>query len=125
MAMDKRGKAVGDLEGLAIGPNGKTLAIAAGGTHELILLRAPLPMVAFGGPDDHIDPDLLSDSRRFRRVQLGGRPLGVAFTPDGKRVVVANYLTDAVQVVDFDSAQVTATIPLGSPTPSSRSSRTA
>ena len=115
IAMDTQGKAVGDLDGLAVGPDGKQFAITAGGTHELILMRSSLPFVAYGGPDDHIDPELLKDAKRFRRVPLGGRPLGVAFTPDGERVVVANYLSNAIQVVDFESAKVSATIPLGGP----------
>jgi len=42
IALDIRGKAVGDPNGLAFGDKGKTLAIAAGGTHEL-LLWMPLP----------------------------------------------------------------------------------
>jgi YVTN family beta-propeller protein len=74
IAMDTRGQAVGDLDGIALGPNGNKLAVTAGGTHELILMRAPLPFVAYGGPDDHIDPELLRDTLRFRRVALGGRP---------------------------------------------------
>jgi YVTN family beta-propeller protein len=115
MAMDTRGKAVGDLDGITVSPNGEQIAVTAGGTHELILLRSELPFVAYGGPDDHIDPDLLRDERRFRRVPLGGRPLGVAFTPDGKHVVVANYLANAIQVVECSSAKVTATVPLGGP----------
>lgn len=113
IAMDTRGKAVGDLDGLAVGPDGRTFAVTASGTHELILMRWPLPFVAYGGPDDHIDPELLNDAHRFRRVPLGGRPLGVAFTPDGRQVVVTNYLSNTVQVVEFESAKVTATIHLG------------
>ncbi len=123
IAMDTRGRAVGDLEGLAVSPDGNKFAVTAGGTHELVLLRAPLPFVAYGGPDDHIDPDLLRDTRRFRRVALGGRPLAAAFTPDGKRVVVANYLGNSVQVVDFESAQLATTIPLGGPDAPSQARR--
>ena len=115
IAMDPRGRAVADLDGIAIGPDGNTLAVTAGGTHELILMRNALPFVAYGGPDDHIDPDLLRDVRRFRRVPLGGRPLAVTFTPDGGRVVVANSLSNSVQVVDFNSGKLTRTIPLGGP----------
>ncbi len=115
IAMDTRGQAVADLDGIAVSPDGKRIAVTAGGTHEVILLRTPLPFVAYGGPDDHIDPELLNDAHRFRRVPVGGRPLGVSFTPDGDQLVVANYLANAVQVVDFDSAKITKTIPLGGP----------
>ena len=115
IALDPRGKAVGDVDGVAVSPDGQTLAVTCGGTHELLLLRQPLPFVAFGGPADHIDPDLLSDEKRFRRVRLGGRPLGVAFTPDGHTVVVANYLSNSLELVDFESGQATRVIPLGGP----------
>lgn len=115
ITLDARGKAVGDLDGVAVSPDGNRLAVTAGGTHELILLGLPLPFVAFGGPGDHIEPALLRDKERFRRVDLGGRPLGVAFTPDGSRVVVANYLSNALQVVDVATAALSKAIPLGGP----------
>src|SRR5205823_317569 len=79
IALDPRGKAIGDVEAVSISRDGTALALAAGGTHELLLLRQPLPFVAFGGPGDHIDAELLRDSKRFRRVELGGRPTAVAF----------------------------------------------
>jgi YVTN family beta-propeller protein len=115
IALDTRGKAVGDVDGLAVSPDGNLLALTAGGTHELVLLRNPLPFVAYGGPDDHIEPDLLRDTQRFRRVPLGGRPLGVKFRPDGRTAAIANYLSNAIQIVDTETAQVTKTISLGGP----------
>ena len=52
---------------------------------------------------------------RFRRFPVGGRPTELAFSPDGASVSIANYLTDAVQVVDFASGRVIKTIDLGGP----------
>ena len=46
---------------------------------------------------------------------LGGRPTELAFAPDGKTLYVANYLADAVQVVDAEAAKLVRTIPLGGP----------
>lgn len=114
IALDVRGRAVGDLDGVALSPKGTIIAVTAGGTHELLLLRAPLPFVAYGGPGDHVEPELLN-SPRLRRVALGGRPLGVRFSPDGKTLVVANYLANALQVVDVEAAKVVRTIPVGGP----------
>ena len=48
-------------------------------------------------------------------MPLGGRPTEIAFAPDGKTLYVANYLADAVQVVDAESAKLLRTIPLGGP----------
>src|SRR5262249_44277397 len=45
---------------------------------------------------------------------LGGRPLAVV-SFDSHRLAVANYLLDAVQVVDAEEGKVVRTIPLGSP----------
>lgn len=115
IALDPQGKAFGDLEAVAVSDDGLQLALAAGGTHELLLLRQPLPFVAFGGPGDHVEPRLAKDPRRFRRVALGGRPVSVAFTPGGETVVVANYLANALQVVDAQSGALTRTITLGGP----------
>ncbi len=115
IALDPRGEAVADLDGVAVSPDGASLALCAGGTQELLLLRQPLPFVAFGGPGDHIDPDLRTDRERFRRVALGGRPVSVAFLPGGESVVVSNYLENALQVVSVTSASVTRRISLGGP----------
>lgn len=114
--LDTQGNAVADVDGLTIRPDGKQIALTAGGTHELLLLRlTDLPFIAHGGPGDHIDPDVLGDPERFRRVKLGGRPLGAAYTADGKSVIVANYLLNSVQIVDVASGKLTKTIPLGGP----------
>ncbi len=114
--LDTQGNAVADVDGLSIRPDGKQIALTAGGTHELLLMRlTDLPFIAFGGPGDHIDPDVLDDPQRFRRVKLGGRPVGATYTADGKSVAVANYLLNAVQIVDAASGRMIRTIPLGGP----------
>jgi DNA-binding beta-propeller fold protein YncE len=115
ISLDPRSRAVGDVDGVAVSPDGATIALAAGGTHELILLRTPLPFVAYGGPGDHIDADLLKDTKRFRRVPLGDRPVAVAFHPDGDRVVVANHLANSLQVVSSAAGALVKTIALGGP----------
>jgi YVTN family beta-propeller protein len=121
LTLDPRGQAAGDAIGLAINPSGSLLAVALGGTHEVMLFRTnanrPLPWRT-NGSRDLMDAALVSDSSRFRRVPLGGRPTEIAFAPDGHTLYVANYLENAVQVVDAESATLTRTIPLGpSPAP--------
>lgn len=117
ITLDISGKAVGDVDGVSFSPDGKTLALTAGGTHELLLFRLDgLPFASYGGPSDHMDFALQNDAARFRRVPLGGRPLGAQFSPDGKQILVANYLTNSVQSVDATTGQITRTIALGGPT---------
>jgi YVTN family beta-propeller protein len=115
VALDTRGAAVGDPQHLALTPDGATLVVAAGGTHELLLFQAAALPWSPGDPGDFIDPTLeIYD--KFHRVPLGGRPLGLAFTRDSKQVIVANHLRDAVQVVDLKTRKLTKTILLGGPT---------
>ena len=112
VALDTRGQAVGDPNGLALSGDGKILAVAAGGTHELLLLDAPaLPWNA-GDPGDFLDADL--QKKGFRRIELRGQPTAVVFTKDNK-AVVANYLLDCLQVVDVQKGTIIRTIPLVGP----------
>ena len=47
------------------------------------------------------------------RIPVGHNPRGVAISPDGKRLYVANRLDDAISVIDTASAKVVCTIDLG------------
>lgn len=115
IALDVHGRAVGDPHGLAAADDGRVLAIAAGGTHELLLLDAAAVPWNPGDPGDFLDPRLLKNNG-FRRVELGGRPLAVAASPTRpQQVVVANYVLDAVQLVDVRAGQLIKTISLGGP----------
>jgi DNA-binding beta-propeller fold protein YncE len=120
LALDTKGQAVGDPEGVQLSPDGRWLAVAGSGTHELLLLRASdAPFIDFGGPGDFIEPELLNDAARFRRVLVGGRPVGIAFSPDSRTLVAANVLENSLQVVDVAAGGVTRSIFLGGPkTPS-------
>jgi cytochrome c peroxidase len=115
LALDTRGRAVGDPMGGAFRADGQWFALAASGTHELLLLRtASIPWSA-GDPGDVIDPALLDRPDRFRRIPVGGRPMKVVFLGKTAQAVVANYLLDAVQVVDTRGGKVLRSIPLGAP----------
>jgi DNA-binding beta-propeller fold protein YncE/mono/diheme cytochrome c family protein len=114
LALDTKGAAVGDPEDLAFSTDGRWLAVAGSGTHELLLFEAAGLPWSGGDPGDFLDPGLAKGDGKFRRVALSGRPMGVAALPDG-RIAVANYLLDAVQVVDAKTAKVVQTIGLGSP----------
>jgi DNA-binding beta-propeller fold protein YncE len=114
IALDTRGRAVGDPEGLAFDPEGKYLALAASGTQELLLFEAAALPWSRGDPGDFLDRSLTRNDR-LRRFDLGGRPLALAFLPGGKQLAVANYLLDAVQVVEVPSGKVLRTVPLGGP----------
>jgi YVTN family beta-propeller protein len=117
LSLDTQGKAASDAHGVALSRDQKFVAVSCGGTHELMIFRtdlSPLPWRA-NSSRDLIAPELLKKDGRHRRVLLGGRPTEIAFAPRGNLVYVANYLSDAIQVVDAESAKLVQTIPLGSP----------
>ncbi len=117
IALDTQGKASSDAHGVAVSQDQKYIAISCGGSHEVMIFRTDLKPLPWreDGSRDLIAPELLKKDGRHRRVIVGGRPTELAFGPDGESVYVANYLADAVQVVDAKSAKLVKTIPLGSP----------
>lgn len=117
LSLDPRGKAASDAHGVAIGRDGRFLAVSCGGTHEVMIFRTDLRRLPWRRESsrDLIPPELVREDGRFRRVLLGGRPTELAFDADGKTLYVANYLEDAIQVIDAESATLVRTIPLGGP----------
>jgi DNA-binding beta-propeller fold protein YncE len=115
MALDPPGVAVSDPHGIALSPDEKTLVVAASGTHELLVMPTDkLPLQDYGGTD-HLPLALQKDKSRFDRIPLEGRPMAIRYSKDGRRVFVANYLLNAVQVVDVPAKKITQTISLGGP----------
>jgi DNA-binding beta-propeller fold protein YncE len=114
ITLDPPGKAVADPHGIAMTKDGEWLVASASGTHELLVYRmSALKFMAFGGPGDHIERNLLADPQKFYRVPLGGRPMGVRLLNDDHRVLVSNWLDNSLQIVDLDERKVTQTISLG------------
>ncbi len=117
LSLDPQGLAAGDAYGVAVSHDGKFLAIACGGTHEIMIFRTDLKRLPWrpNGSRDLIAAELLAKDGRFRRVTTGGRPTELAFAPDGKTLYAANYLENSVQVIDADRAELARTIDLGGP----------
>ncbi len=115
LSLDPPGMAVADPHGLALTGDEERMVVSSSGTHELLVYRLPdLPMQDYGSPD-HIPEELLQDKDRFFRIPVGGRPLGLRIAADNRTVYVANYLEDAVQVVDLEKRALIRTIHLGGP----------
>src|SRR5262249_26027629 len=117
LSLDPQGRAAADAHGVAVSPDGKYVGVGLGGTHEVMLFRTDLKRLPWrlGGARDLIPAELLKRDGRFRRIATGGRPTELAFAPDGKTLYVANYLLDAVQVIDAEAGEVVRTIKLGGP----------
>lgn len=116
ISLDPRGQAVADPHGLDLTPDERYAVVSASGTHELLVYRLrELPWMDYGGPGDHIDPALLADRERFFRIPAGKRPMGLRIAPDGRTVYVADYLDNAIQVVDLEARAQVRRIALGGP----------
>ena len=48
--------------------------------------------------------------RKIAEIPVGGQPMAVAFSPDGRRPHVSNRLDDSVSVIDTAARQTIATI---------------
>jgi cytochrome c peroxidase len=100
---------VGDVFGLVVTPDDRLL-VTAGGTHELLSLSNDrLPWTQIGGAEV-MDQELARDTSRFRRIELGGRPLGICLGPAGRTAFVANALLDSVQEIDLSGERVVDTL---------------
>ena len=114
LGLDIRGNAVGDAYGAAFSPDQSLLVVTAGGTHELLVIdfgSIPWPK---GDPGDFLPASMQKDKSSFRRIELGGRPMAVEFVNE-RTVVVSNFFSNSVQIVDLDACEVTQTISLGGP----------
>jgi DNA-binding beta-propeller fold protein YncE len=96
---------VGDgPEGLAISPKGD-VAIA------LILAGSNNPSAWYHKPHGSVTV-LAVDGKKVTRVgdvEVGGLPEGVAFTPDGKYLMVGNYLDGDISILKVDGTKITDT----------------
>jgi YVTN family beta-propeller protein len=122
LGLDIRGKAVGDANSAAFSPDGSKIVVTCGGTHELLVLDFSSIPWPSGDPGDFLPEPLRKDPGRFRRIKLGGRPTDAQFLSD-RHVLVANYLSDSLQVVDLETDQVTQVVPLGGPAEASLARR--
>jgi YVTN family beta-propeller protein len=115
IALDKHGDAVGDPHGIGFDPSGRYLALTAGGTQEMLVFEASALSWSGGDPGDLLDESLTRNDGKLRRVPLQGRPLALHVLPESGHALVANYLRDALQIVDVRGARLLRTIALGGP----------
>lgn len=115
IALDRHGQAVGDPHGVAFDPSGRYLCVTAGGTHEMLVFEASVLPWTGADPGDFLHESLSKNDGKLRRLPLEGRPLAMTFLPSTSLAVVANYLCDALQIVDVRAGRVARTIALGGP----------
>lgn len=111
LGLDIRGQAVGDAYAAVFNADESQLAVTCGGTHELLVLDFPSIPWPKGDPGDFLPAAMQKDKSKFRRIKLGGRPLGINYLQDNT-VAVANYLSNSVQLVRLDTGEIAKTIEL-------------
>ncbi|MBX3420692.1 MAG: hypothetical protein KF752_03965 [Pirellulaceae bacterium] len=115
ISLDPPGKALADPHGIALTSDEQFVVISAAGSHELVVLKSDGLPFQERGSTDHIDAELAADADRFFRIELGGRPMGIQLSTDDRRVYVANYLDNSVQVVDLARREIVQRIDVGGP----------
>jgi len=96
---------VGDgPEGLAISPKGDVAAA-------LILAGSNNPSAYFHKPHGSVTVLGIVDKKvtKVGDVEVGGLPEGIAFTPDGKYLLVGNFLDQDLSILKVDGTQITDT----------------
>jgi DNA-binding beta-propeller fold protein YncE len=96
---------VGDgPEGLAISPKGDVAAA-------IILAGSNNPSAYFYNKNGHVAVLSIAGDKvtKVGDVEVGGLPEGAAFTPDGKYLLVGNYLDQDLSILKVDGTKITDT----------------
>ncbi len=109
--------------GMALSSDGQRLYVTLAGVHEVAIIDVPgvLALVAETRPEQvealSENVEIVVDKRKLaRRVPTGGiGPRGVALHEGRGELLVTNYFSDSVSVLDAASGEVKALIPLGAP----------
>ena len=101
--------------GVAIAPDKSKAYLSASGSNEVAILDLPRLVEAARSPGRAALANDLSASAAYvlARIPVGRNPKGIALSPDGGKLYVANRLDDTVSVLDTAKGRIAATIPLG------------
>ena len=122
LGLDIRGHAVGGADAAGFTPDESRLVVTctAGLTNYWSSNSVRSPGRRVTRSDFPASRRCREDKSKFRRIKLGGRPAEVWKYWMTITVVVANYLSNSLQIVDIDSGDVTKTIELGGPSEPNR-----
>jgi len=103
--------------GVAIAPDKSKVYLSASGTDEIAIVDGKKLVAAARSPErDTLANDLAASSRYvLAHIAVGRNPRGIALSPDGSKLYVANRLDDNISVVDTKAGKVAGTIGLGGP----------
>ena len=102
--------------GVAILPDKSRIFVTSGGAGVVTVIDTQR-LLSFARSQHQSFANDLSASANYvtARIPVGPDPRGVLLSPDGKRLYVANRLSDTIDVISTDTNQVTQSIDLGGP----------
>ncbi len=99
--------------GVAITPDGSRLYVSCGGSDLVIAIDLPRLLRYVHTHRGPFAYNLAASANYVvKRIPVGHNPRGVALSPDGRRLLVANRLSDTISVIDTHSNKIVSTIRL-------------
>jgi len=118
LLLDQPNRYYADPFDVKISPDGSRAVVSHTGADYLSVIDMnrlkSLLLKIDSGEINHPENNLgLSDDFVVERIRTGSAPKGLAFSPDGTRLYVAEYLADRIGVVDLSTYTIEQTIRLG------------
>ncbi len=109
-----------DPFGIVITPDGKKAFISNSGVNfiTVVSIDSIRQLISESTPEMlNLWPDHLGISSRYvvKRIPTGANPKGLALSPDGKLLYVAEHLEDRISVISTENMETVKTIDLGGP----------
>ncbi|MBZ5683479.1 MAG: beta-propeller fold lactonase family protein [Acidobacteriia bacterium] len=102
--------------GVAITPDKSKIFLTTAGSQSVTAIDVPQLLKTVRARRQPFANDLSASAEYVTaRIPVGHNPRGLALSPDGKRLYVANRLDDTLSVIDARTEKVTSTIDLGGP----------
>jgi YVTN family beta-propeller protein len=121
LLLDEPDNYFADPTDVAITPDGRFAYVTGGGVDEIAVIDTEKMRAVLAGATDwereHLLPNHLGVPTEFvlTRIPVGANPRGIAVSPDGRSVYVAEALDDTVSMIDVATQKRVAVIPLGGP----------
>lgn len=102
--------------GVAITPDKSRLFVTTGGSDSVTAINVPRLLAFVRSKHTSFANDLSASANYVEeRIPVGRNPRGLALSPDGNLLYVANRMDDTIGVIDAKQDQVVTTINLGGP----------
>lgn len=102
--------------GVAISPAKSKIYLTTAGSQSVTVIDIPNLLKTVRTRRQPFVNDLSASAEYVSsRIPVGHNPRGIALSPDGKRLYVANRLDDSISVIDAGADKVLSTIDLGGP----------